>query len=74
MPGDEIAPRPIFNATRAVTIDASPAAIWPWLVQIGYGRAGWYSAMDWFDNAGVPSADRIVPALQRLEVGDTMPI
>ena len=45
LPGDELAPRPIFNATRAVTIDASPAAIWPWLVQIGYGRAGWYSAL-----------------------------
>jgi hypothetical protein len=74
LPGDEIAPQPIFNATRAITIDASPAAIWPWLVQIGYGRAGWYSALDWFDNAGVPSAERIVPALQHLAVGDPLPI
>ena len=74
MPGDEIAPRPIFNATRAVTIAAPPAAIWPWLRQIGYGRAGWYSNLDWFDNAGVPSADHIVPTLQRLAVGDPLPI
>src|ERR671932_1286429 len=64
MPGDEIAPRPIFNATRAVTIDAPPEAVWPWLVQIGYRRAGWYSNLDSFDNAGIPSAERIVPELQ----------
>jgi hypothetical protein len=74
LPGDEIAPRPIFDATRAVTIAAPPAAVWPWLVQIGYRRAGWYSALDWFDNAGTPSATRIVPELQHLEVGDTLPI
>jgi hypothetical protein len=74
MPGDQFAPHPIFNATRAVTIDAPPEAVWPWLVQIGYRRAGWYSNLDWFDNAGVPSAERIVPELQGLTVGDPMPI
>ena len=42
MPGDEIQPRPIFDATRAITIGAAPDRIWPWLVQIGYKRAGWY--------------------------------
>src|SRR5919199_202829 len=74
LPGDEIAPRPIFNATRAITIAAPPEAVWPWLAQIGYRRAGWYSGLDWFDNAGVPSADRVVPELQHLAVGDPMPI
>ncbi len=42
MPGDDIQPQPIFNATRAVTINAPPDQIWPWLLQIGYRRAGWY--------------------------------
>jgi hypothetical protein len=73
MPGDEIQSQPIFNATRAVTIDARPEQIWPWLVQIGYLRAGWYG-YDWIDNEGIPSADHIIPALQHLEVGDDMPI
>jgi hypothetical protein len=68
MPGDELlgtAP----SITRAITIDARPDLIWPWLVQIGFGRAGWYS-YDWIDNDGLPSADRIVPELQDLGVGD----
>ncbi len=73
MPGDEIQPRPIFNATRAVTVQARPEQIWPWLVQIGYGRSGWYG-YDWIDNDGLPSADRIIPALQHLKVGDTISI
>ena len=74
MPGDSIQADPAFNATRAVSINAPPEAIWPWLVQIGYKRAGWYSALDWADNGGVPSAERIVPALQGLKVGDTIPV
>jgi hypothetical protein len=49
-----------------------PADIWPWLVQMGCRRAGWYS-YDGLDNAGVPSAERIVPELQRVEVGDLFP-
>ncbi len=73
MPGDQIQPQPIFNATRAVTIDARPEQIWPWLVQIGYRRAGWYG-YDLIDNDGLPSADRIIPALQHLKVGDNGPI
>src|SRR5690349_6473826 len=43
MPGDELVPEPSFSATRAITIDAPPEAVWPWLVQLGYGRAGFYS-------------------------------
>jgi hypothetical protein len=74
MPGDQIQPRPIFNATRALTIDAPPEKAWPWLVQIGYKRAGWYSNLDWLDNDGIPSATRIIPALQRLNPGDPLPV
>jgi hypothetical protein len=73
MPGDEIVPRPIFNATRAVTIDARPEDIWPWIVQIGFGRAGWYS-YDLLDNLGRHSSERIVPELQHIEVGDLVPL
>ncbi len=57
---------------HAVTIAAPPAALWPWLVQMGSGRAGWYS-YDWIDNDGEASADRIVAELQHLCVGDIMP-
>ena len=35
-------PHPAWEATRAVTIDASPAEVWPWVAQMGYGRGGWY--------------------------------
>ena len=73
MPGDQIQPQPIFNATRAVTIDARPEQIWPWLVQMGYKRAGFYG-YDALDNAGIASADRIIPALQHVKVGDAFPI
>ena len=73
MPGDEIQARTIFNATRAMTIRASPERIWPWLVQIGYRRAGWYG-YDWIDNDGIPSSDRILPEWQSLKVGDSIPI
>jgi len=68
LPGDELLPDANVT-TRAITIDARPEEIWPWLVQLGYGRAGWYS-YDWIDNDGRPSAYRIVPELQRLEPGD----
>ena len=73
MPGDEIVHRPIFNATRGVTINARPEDIWPWIVQIGFWRAGWYT-YDLLDNAGQRSAERIVPELQHMAVGDLVPL
>lgn len=73
MPGDEIVERPTFNATRGVGIHAGPEDIWPWIVQMGFGRAGWYS-YDWIDNLGRPSAEEILPEMQRLEVGDLIPM
>jgi hypothetical protein len=68
MPGDELIPG-AGSATRAISIDASPSDVWPWLVQLGYGRAGWYS-YDWIDNDFKPSADRILAEYQNLEIGD----
>jgi len=73
LPGDELVTRPTFNATRAITIDAPPEEIWPWLVQVGLTRAGWYS-YDILDNFGHPSATRIIPELQNLAVGDVVPM
>jgi hypothetical protein len=73
LPGDDLVRRPNFNATRAVTIDALPEEVWPWIVQIGFGRAGWYS-YDWLDNLGRSSAKRIIPELQHIEVGTLIPM
>ena len=58
--------------TRAITIDARPAEIWPWLVQWGQGRGGWYS-YDWLENLfgfDIHTADRILPEYQNLKIGD----
>jgi hypothetical protein len=68
MPGDDLIPN-AASTTRAIPVAAEPEQVWPWLVQLGYGRAGWYS-YDWIDNDGWPSADRIIPELQTLKVGD----
>ncbi len=73
MPGDEIVPQPTFEATRAVTIDASPEQIWPWIVQIGYRRAGFYS-YDRLDNDGIASAEHIIPEYQGLSVSELIPL
>jgi hypothetical protein len=73
MPGDEVVPRAQFNATRAVRIDAPPEQVWPWIVQLGYRRAGFYT-YDQVDNAGEPSADSIIGEFQGLKVGDEIPM
>jgi hypothetical protein len=69
MPGDVLLRQDAPSTTRAITIDVSTEAVFPWLLQIGYGRGGWYS-YDWIDNDWKPSVERIDPALQRLAVGD----
>jgi len=68
MPGDDLIPG-AGQTTRAITIHAAPEEVWPWLVQLGYGKAGWYS-YDWIDNDFQPSADRILPQHQDLQPGD----
>ena len=73
MVGDEIVESPTFVATRAIFIEAKPEEIWPWIVQMGYKRAGFYS-YDFLDNDGIPSADRIIDAYQDLEIGDQFPL
>jgi hypothetical protein len=78
LPGDELVPRPMWDSTRAITIPADPAAVWPWIVQMGYPahRAGWYTPhsldrLQW--GIRERSADRIRPELEDLKVGDRVP-
>jgi hypothetical protein len=73
MPGDDVVPRARFNATRAITVAATPKQVWPWIVQLGYRRGGFYT-YDLVDNAGERSADRIVDKYQHIEVGDLIPM
>jgi hypothetical protein len=73
MPGDDIVGKPTFNATRAVTINASAECIYPWIVQMGMTRAGWYS-YDILDNLARRSAERILPEHQNLQIGDAIPM
>jgi hypothetical protein len=67
-PGDELIPDPAHSSTMATTLPAPPERVWPWLVQMGYDRAGWYS-WDTLDHGGKPSADHIVPQWQNLHEG-----
>jgi hypothetical protein len=73
MPGDRVIPHPTHVETQAVTVDAPPADIWPWLVQIGSRRGGLYS-YDWLDRLfgflDRPSASHVLPEYQHLAVGD----
>jgi len=81
MPGDDLVPESRVGYTQAITINAPPSEVWPWLVQIGYKRAGWYTydwvyklmgADDFF--GGNRSANRIIPELQEVQVGDQIKI
>jgi hypothetical protein len=73
MPGDELVPGCQVSWTRAITVDAPPDAVWPWLAQAGFGKAGFYSN-DLLDNAAHPSADRVLWEYQRLRIGDWVPM
>jgi hypothetical protein len=76
MPGDEIVDCPQIVATHAATLPAPPERIWPWLVQVGWHRGGWYTPR-WVDVLlfpdNWPSASRIHAEFQDLEVGDVIP-
>jgi hypothetical protein len=76
LPGDDLVPNPQIQTTRAITIHAPVAAVWPWVAQLGYHLGGWYTnarldKLLWrIDN---PSADDILPEFQHLDIGDTVP-
>src|SRR4249920_1663922 len=74
LPGDELMADPMAVTTHATTIATPPERVWPWLLQMGWHRGGWYTA-EWVDRllfpANWPSATDIVPALQHLDLGTT---
>ena len=72
MPGDELLPDASVSATHAITIRRPRSEVWPWLAQMGAGRAGWYS-YDFIDNGGIHSAETIIPELQSVAVGGLFP-
>jgi hypothetical protein len=76
LPGDELLPDADLVATRAITIEAPPSDVWPWLVQLGNGRAGAYSydILDRLMGLDIHSSRRIVPELQDLAVGEIIPV
>ena len=70
--GDQLLPDADLTATRAVTVRAAAAGVWPWIAQLGQGRGGFYS-YDFLENlvgCDIHSADRIVPEWQAINVGD----
>ena len=88
-PGDQIVENPIIELTYTIDIDAPPESIWPWIVQVGYHRAGWYIDR-WWDQVeqkyfwpllvppearGVwkPPAEKILPEFQNLKIGNIIP-
>jgi hypothetical protein len=76
LPGDGLLPEADVVSTRAVTIEAAPSTVWPWLVQMGSGRGGAYS-YDWIENLlglDMHSADEILPRFQQLAEGDVLPL
>jgi len=76
MAGDEVVPDPQVVTDHAITIDTPREYVWPWLVQMGWHRGGWYTAR-WVDRllfpANWPSANRIIPDLQEMQLGDFIP-
>lgn len=72
MVGDDLCPDARVVATRSITVLAPPADVFPWIRQMGFGRAGWYS-YDWIDNLGRKSARSIHAEWQGVESGSTVP-
>jgi len=76
LPGDELIPDPATMTTRAISIDAPPELVWPWLVQVGQGRGGWYS-YDWVENLlglEIHSTYQLRDEWQHLAVGDRVAV
>ena len=69
--GDDLVPDATLLATRSISLDAPPNEVYPWLAQMGFGKAGWYS-YDWLDNLGRRSATEIRPDWQ-VQEGEPVP-
>jgi len=71
LPGDDLIQKAVYESTHAISVEATPTVVWPWLIQMGQGRGGFYS-YDWVENLGgldIRSATRIIPELQSLGEG-----
>ena len=74
LPGDELLPKARASATRAITIQAPPSRVWPWIAQIGQGKGGFYS-YTWLENlfgCQIVNANRIHPEWQNVKAGDSV--
>jgi hypothetical protein len=69
LPGDEILSEAKYGLTHSTIIEASPALVWRYLMQLGCDRAGWYS-IDLLDHGGKPSIDRLVAGWEKRSVGE----
>ena len=77
LPGDELLAGADGVSTRAITIDAPPESVWPWLAQIGPSPRGGVYTYDWIENLlglDIHSVDRILPEYQNPQVGDSIPL
>jgi len=75
LPGDELLEQADGVATRAITIAAPAAAVWPWLAQMGPSPRGGAYTYDWVENLlglGMHSVDVVLPEFQQPRVGDTI--
>lgn len=72
LPGDEMIRHAAGSLTHAITVHCNRRELWPWIVQMGADRAGWYS-YDILDNGGRHSAERILQGLQNPSVGAVFP-
>jgi hypothetical protein len=76
LPGDDLVGFPKINSTHAITIQARPSDVWPWLVQLGQGRGGFYS-YDWIENMmglDIHTTDRVLREYQDIKAGDIVPL
>jgi hypothetical protein len=75
LPGDELLENADGVATRAIQIDAPPAAVWPWIAQMGPSPRGGAYTYDWIENLlglNMHSVDRVLPEFQHPQIGDTI--
>lgn len=73
LPGDDLLPDPDGESTRAITVDAPPSAVWPWIAQMGPRPRGGVYTYDWIENLlglDIHTVDHVMPEYQHPEAGD----
>lgn len=74
LPGDDVIPEPRWSSTHAISIDASPYEVWPWIAQIGQDRGGLYSyeTLENLVGCNIRNADEVLPEHQTIQPGDVV--